>query len=61
MICPAHNSFNFSHNTSQVSFTSNFDNGNLAHVESGSRSFEYNIWTSPDNAGTVHESSHSTW
>lgn len=43
---PAHNVFAFE----QVIFSSNFDNGNLARVEKiPNRSYEYKIWTAPDN------------
>ena len=43
---PAHNVFVFD----QVIFSSNFDNGNLAKVEKiPNRSYEYKIWTAPDN------------
>jgi hypothetical protein len=43
---PAHNVFVID----QVIFSSNFDNGNLARVEKiPNRSYEYKIWTAPDN------------
>ena len=46
---PAHNVFVFD----QVIFSSNLDNGNLAKVEKvPNRSYEYKIWTAPDNMVT---------
>lgn len=56
--CPAHNIFNFG----DVTFSSNFDNGNLAKVEQvPNKSFEFRIWTAPDNMGSSYQSKHCAW
>eukprot|EP01031_Cornospumella_fuschlensis_P030739 gene30739-37141_t len=55
---PAHNVFKFN----DITFSSNFDNGNLARVErTANRPFEFKIWTAPDNMGTEHQSRHCSW
>jgi hypothetical protein len=55
---PAHNVFKFG----DITFSSNFDNGNLARVERASnRPFEFRIWTAPDNMGTEYQSRHCAW
>ena len=55
---PAHNVFNFN----EVTFSSNFDNGNLARVEQvPNRSYDFKIWTAPDNLGTMYQSKHCAW
>lgn len=54
---PAHNIFEFD---GDVTFSSNFDNGNLAKVEKlQSRPFDFKIWTAPDNMGTDYQSKNS--
>ncbi|XP_065842968.1 cytosolic carboxypeptidase-like protein 5 isoform X2 [Oscarella lobularis] len=51
-------------------FTSKFDSGNLARVEAlfdvqnvheATNEFEFNVWTSPDCAGTPHANGNRTW
>lgn len=55
---PAHNVFTFG----DVTFSSNFDNGNLARAEqTPNKSFDYKIWTAPDNMGMPHQSKHCAW
>jgi hypothetical protein len=55
---PAHNVYKFQ----DITFSSNFDNGNLARVERvPNRPFEFKIWTAPDNMGTEHQSRHCAW
>jgi hypothetical protein len=55
---PSQNNFEID----SIKFSSNFDNGNLFQVEKvPNKSFEYRIWTAPDNTGTEYESKHSTW
>ena len=50
------------HVLDQITFCSDFDNGNLRCVESTGRSgYDYNVWTAPDNYGTQYESCHSSW
>ena len=60
--CPAHNVFTFANG---VTFNSNFDNGNLADVEQGNKSYEYNIWTAPDaaprDAASGSQSKNNAW
>lgn len=56
---PAHSVFKFDNG---VTFSSNFDNGNLAKVERlPNRPYEFKIWTAPDNLGTEHQSRHCAW
>eukprot|EP01039_Chlorochromonas_danica_P005597 gene5597-6162_t len=56
---PAHNIFRFDNG---VTFSSNFDNGNLARVERfPNRPFDFKVWTAPDNMGTPHQSRHCAW
>lgn len=56
---PAHNIFRFDNG---ITFSSNFDNGNLARVERfPNRPFDFKIWTAPDNMGTPHQSRHCAW
>jgi hypothetical protein len=56
---PAHNIFCFDNN---ITFSSKFDNGNLARVERiSNRSYEFKIWSAPDNMGTPHQSKHCAW
>ncbi len=55
---PAHNIFTFD----DITFSSNFDNGNLARVERiASRPYDFKIWTAPDNMGTDVQSKHCSW
>ena len=47
-----------------VTFSSNFDNGNLAKVEknvSNGQNHDYKIWVSPDNCGKSYQSKHNAW
>mmetsp|Transcript_16757 Transcript_16757/g.25168 ORF Transcript_16757/g.25168 Transcript_16757/m.25168 type:complete len:785 (-) Transcript_16757:204-2558(-) len=45
-----------------VVFSSNFDNGNLLHVEkTDRRPHEYRLWSANDNHGSEYESRHCTW
>jgi hypothetical protein len=55
---PAHNVFTFSDG---VIFSSNFDNGNLLRVEQTNKSYDYRVWTAPDNTGQPHQSKHCAW
>ena len=70
---PAHNIFRLNDG---VTFSSMFDNGNLARVErvvyksapvsksggsSSSNIYHYKIWTACDNQGTERESRHCSW
>ena len=55
---PAHNVFTFSDG---VIFSSNFDNGNLLRVEETNKSYDYRVWTAPDNTGQPHQSKHCAW
>ena len=55
---PAHNVFTF---PDGVTFSSNFDNGNLLKVEQTNKSYDYRIWTTPDNMGLPYQSKHSAW
>jgi hypothetical protein len=54
-----------SHNIFEIDsirFSSNFDNGNLYQVEKiSNKSYEYRIWSAPDNAGSEYETKHCTW
>eukprot|EP01006_Ploeotia_vitrea_P025961 TRINITY_DN58927_c0_g3_i1.p1 TRINITY_DN58927_c0_g3~~TRINITY_DN58927_c0_g3_i1.p1 ORF type:complete len:728 (+),score=33.06 TRINITY_DN58927_c0_g3_i1:68-2251(+) len=43
-----------------LTFSSNFDSGNLSKVEALS-STEFNLWTSPDCEGSVYETQYTTW
>jgi hypothetical protein len=43
---PSQNVFAFD---SGISFSSNFDNGNLAKVVQGSKPYDFKIWTAPDS------------
>jgi hypothetical protein len=55
---PAHNIFTFDN----ITFSSNFDNGNLARVERVPKNpYEFRIWTAPDNLGSEHQSKHCAW
>lgn len=55
---PAHNVFRFD----DVTFSSNFDNGNLGRVERvPNNPYSFKIWTAPDNFGTEHQSKHCAW
>lgn len=55
---PAHNIFVFD----EITFSSNFDNGNLARVERvPNRPYDFKIWTAPDNMGTPVQSKHCAW
>jgi hypothetical protein len=55
---PAHNVFTFG----DVTFSSNFDNGNLARAEQvPNKSYDFRIWTAPDNMGTPYQSKHCAW
>jgi hypothetical protein len=56
---PAHNVFNFDNG---ITFSSNFDNGNVARVERlANRPYEFKIWSAPDNMGTSYQSKHCAW
>jgi hypothetical protein len=56
---PAHNVFSFDNG---VTFSSNFDNGNVARVERlANRPYEFKIWSAPDNMGTSYQSKHCAW
>lgn len=45
-----------------LTFCSDFDNGNLKAVEESGRSgYDFQLWTASDNCGTQHESNHSSW
>lgn len=61
-IIPAHNVFNLE---DDITFSSNFDNGNLSKVErlnSGKSGTKfYKIWTAPDNLDTEVQSKHCAW
>jgi hypothetical protein len=47
---------------SSITFRSDFDSGNLAKVVRTSRqSYEFKIWTAPDNMGTEFQSKNSFW
>jgi len=55
---PAHNVFMFD----GVVISSNFDNGNLAKAERvPNKSYEYKIWTAPDNMNSSFQSRHCAW
>jgi cytosolic carboxypeptidase protein 5 len=55
---PAHNVFEID----GVTFSSNFDNGNLLSVEkTGRKTHEYQIWAASDNHGSPQQSRHCTW
>lgn len=55
----AHNVFTFD---GGITFSSNFDNGNLGRVERvPNRPYEFKIWTAPDNMGTMYQSRHCAW
>jgi hypothetical protein len=55
---PAQNVFTFG----DVTFSSNFDNGNLARAEQvPNKSYDFRIWTAPDNMGTPYQSKHCAW
>ena len=53
------------HNTivvGDLTFCSDFDNGNLKAVEESGRSgYDFQLWTASDNCGTQYESGHSSW
>lgn len=53
---PAHNVFDIDN----VTFSSNFDNGNLLLVEK-KKHMEYMIWSACDNHGTPYETKNCTW
>ena len=54
-----HNVFTFD---DHVTFSSNFDNGNLGRVErAGNSSSNFRIWTALDNMGTEYQSKHGAW
>eukprot|EP01041_Mallomonas_annulata_P007547 gene7547-15463_t len=55
-IC-SHNIFKFD----EVLISSDFDNGNLFRAERGQSSYEYLLWTAPDNCGETYESKHNAW
>lgn len=62
--CPGHGIFLF--DELSVTFSSNFDNGNLAHVEriaSGkdARDYDFRIWSAPDNMGTDLQAKTGFW
>ena len=58
--CAGHKVFQF--DDGAITFSSNFDNGNLARVERvGGKPFEFKIWTAPDNLGTSFQSKHNAW
>ena len=42
-------------------FDSNFDSGNCASVEQLDHPDRFAVWTSPDAAGTPHETGLRTW
>ena len=45
-----------------MTFSSNFDNGNLSRVErAGNSSSNFRIWTALDNQGTEYQSKHGAW
>lgn len=45
-----------------ITFSSNFDNGNLAKVEKiVGKAFDFRIWAAPDNYGQPHQSKHCAW
>ena len=57
---PGHNVFAFA--DLGVTFSSNFDNGNLARVErAGNSVSSFKVWTALDNAGTEYQSKHGAW
>ena len=43
-----------------VTFSSNFDNGNLLLAEK-KKHMEYMVWSACDNHGTATETKHCTW
>ena len=53
---PAHNVIEIDN----VTFSSNFDNGNLLLAEKR-KHMEYNIWSACDNQNTPNETKHCTW
>jgi Cytosolic carboxypeptidase N-terminal domain len=55
---PGHNVFEFE---SGVTFSSNFDNGNLLAVDKMSKPHEYKIYTAQDNHGSPCQSKHTAW
>lgn len=62
--CPGHGVFLFE--DLGVTFSSNFDNGNLAHVEQITmgkdvREFDFRIWSAPDNMDTPNQSKTGFW
>lgn len=44
-----------------ITFTSNFENGNMLRVEKGTSPHEFLIWSAFDNHGTNYQSKHCTW
>lgn len=55
---PSQNVFVFD----EITFSSKFDNGNLGKVERiPNKSFEFRVWTAPDNMGTEYQSKHCAW
>jgi hypothetical protein len=55
---PAHSCFDFD----EVTFSSNFDSGNLARVDRlNGKPYDFKIWIAPDNMGTPHQSKHCAW
>jgi hypothetical protein len=55
---PAHNIFTFD----EITFSSKFDNGNLARVERlPNNNYSFKIWTAPDNMGADFQSKHCAW
>jgi hypothetical protein len=67
--CPSHGVYVFQ--DVGVTFSSNFDNGNLAHVErtsiannnnnNSNTNFDFRIWTAPDNMDTDFQSKTGFW
>ena len=54
----SHNVYTFD----DVTISSNFDNGNIGKCEKvPNKSYEYRIWTAPDNMGTPFQSKHCAW
>eukprot|EP00002_Diphylleia_rotans_P002003 TRINITY_DN11208_c0_g1_i3.p1 TRINITY_DN11208_c0_g1~~TRINITY_DN11208_c0_g1_i3.p1 ORF type:complete len:392 (+),score=58.14 TRINITY_DN11208_c0_g1_i3:69-1244(+) len=44
-----------------LTFSCDFDSGNLLRVESIGKAHQYQVWVRPDNAGTIHENHNRTW
>ena len=53
---PAHNIIHIDN----VTFSSNFDNGNLLMAEK-KKHMEYMVWSACDNQATPHQTKHCTW